>query len=863
MLGSGQCSWGPSYWCANIPQASECGAVKHCIKAVWEKETVPKDDDEVCKICKDMVGQARDTLLSNETQEELREVFDGSCDLIPIKIIAKECKTLSDQFIPELVETLASEMNPDTVCTVSGMCNNERIDKLLKSQQEKEKFGGDCSMCRQGAREVKKSIAKLSQEDVESKAMEMCGYMGSFSTACMQTVMEQSDEIYNLLTVHFDEEICDLSGLCSQSFENVPARQLQQGEDIQCEFCEKVIQHWIDVYASNTSLQEFKTLLDGICEKLDKNNADHCKHIVDDYYIPAFDFIRTQLKPHMLCSAVGLCPTSYNLHTSKPAISMAKLLPAQREDLNGLNGELYVPNSVIVANSPSCVMCEYVINTLDKYITDNKNEEEIKKAVESICDKMPGSVRKQCNSFVETYEPAIVAFLINNVNPEQICTMLHLCDANSLEDSNRLQKIGYKTLEKDSNCEMCEFAMSEVFSILKDKDDQDMVKNVLESICYRLPDSIERNCEDFVEKYTAKILNFIVQGLTPDEICAALKLCSSDEPVIVTTSPAPVKEDPSCVLCEYVITTLDSMLQDKTNEAEIKRSLESLCSLLPSSIEKQCDTFVETYTDLIIDMLTKDVSPEMICSNLGLCKQASNIVEHQVEMVKLESNPYCALCKMMVTNLDSMIEDKQNEKQIEQALSVVCYQLSDPIHKQCEKMVAKYTEKIIDMIVNNYSPDMVCSELSLCVDNEIMSNSIDQFSDDDTEDKASIGCEMCEFAMSIIDQRLTNPDTVDNLERVVQFMCSYLPGSIADKCEEFVDQYGQMVIDAIVHDELEPDQVCGQLIPQCAKKPTVDVNTKRCIWGPSYWCSTPFHASACGTTQLCKDTVWRKLDLIE
>ena len=62
---------------------------------------------------------------------------------------------------------------------------------------------------------------------------------------------------------------------------------------------------------------------------------------------------------------------------------------------------------------------------------------------------------------------------------------------------------------------------------------------------------------------------------------------------------------------------------------------------------------------------------------------------------------------------------------------------------------------------------------------------------------------MCEFAMSIIDQRLTNPDTVDNVERVIQFMCSYLPGSIADKCEEFVDQYGQMVIDAIVLRELK------------------------------------------------------------
>ena len=30
-------------------------------------------------------------------------------------------------------------------------------------------------------------------------------------------------------------------------------------------------------------------VLDAICDKLDKNRADHCKHIVNDYYIPAFE----------------------------------------------------------------------------------------------------------------------------------------------------------------------------------------------------------------------------------------------------------------------------------------------------------------------------------------------------------------------------------------------------------------------------------------------------------------------------------------------------------------------------------------------------------------------------------------------
>ncbi|XP_023348952.1 prosaposin [Eurytemora carolleeae] len=68
LVGSSKCSWGPKYWCATIPQAKECGAVRHCIGSVWMKENVPKDTDEVCDICKNMVGQARDTLQSNQTQ---------------------------------------------------------------------------------------------------------------------------------------------------------------------------------------------------------------------------------------------------------------------------------------------------------------------------------------------------------------------------------------------------------------------------------------------------------------------------------------------------------------------------------------------------------------------------------------------------------------------------------------------------------------------------------------------------------------------------------------------------------------------------------------------------------------------------
>lgn len=46
----------------------ECKATHHCVSRVWSKMTFPEDNDSICKICTDMVQQARDQLQSNETQ---------------------------------------------------------------------------------------------------------------------------------------------------------------------------------------------------------------------------------------------------------------------------------------------------------------------------------------------------------------------------------------------------------------------------------------------------------------------------------------------------------------------------------------------------------------------------------------------------------------------------------------------------------------------------------------------------------------------------------------------------------------------------------------------------------------------------
>lgn len=190
-------------------------------------------------------------------------------------------------------------------------------------------------------------------------------------------------------------------------------------------------------------------------------------------------------------------------------------------------------------------------------------------------------------------------------------------------------------------------------------------------------------------------------------------------------------------------------------------------------------------------------------------------------------------------------------------------------------MIAKYTEELVDLFLKDYTPKEICAELGLCINNQINTNDISQIDFDSSEEEDdsnsiednfigdielqdAVGCEMCEFAMSIIDERLKDPGTIDQIEREIQFVCSYLPGSIADRCEKFVDKWGEKLIDALVDDDMNPKQVCSQLIPDC--KP-ISTGMGNCPWGKEYYCASPFHAKVCGATQYCQKTVWKKKGL--
>ena len=169
------------------------------------------------------------------------------------------------------------------------------------------------------------------------------------------------------------------------------------------------------------------------------------------------------------------------------------------------------------------------------------------------------------------------------------------------------------------------------------------------------------------------------------------------------------------------------------------------------------------YSEMLIDLITHDMTPDQVCAELGLCQAqetnsfdvSQNEIDNADALINededVEDRPYCTLCEYAIGEVDKMITDKKNEEevsdtklqvvklnsmcllsicqkgtglffivdsslslfQVKQALDAICYELSQPIQKECVAMVNKYTDLIIDMFVSEYTPEQVFKRLGI------------------------------------------------------------------------------------------------------------------------------------------------------
>lgn len=88
---------------------------------------------------------------------------------------------------------------------------------------------------------------------------------------------------------------------------------------------------------------------------------------------------------------------------------------------------------------------------------------------------------------------------------------------------------------------------------------------------------------------------------------------------VIFSVTQPTVKDIQCNLCKLVIEKLQSLISNKSTQADIESAVKKVCQLLPVSMQDKCAVFVETFGPMIIQFIMAETSPSDICAKISLC----------------------------------------------------------------------------------------------------------------------------------------------------------------------------------------------------------------------------------------------------
>lgn len=172
-------------------------------------------------------------------------------------------------------------------------------------------------------------------------------------------------------------------------------------------------------------------------------------------------------------------------------------------------------------------------------------------------------------------------------------------------------------------CMLCVQLVKEAEKNALNNKSEEHIKEVLEQACTKFRnEKLKEKCVEIVDKNADYIINAIIKNTSPKEICAVLGLCIGQHvapmQTLTKSLEAKLADTPQCVICELIMTRLETELKDKKTQDEIRDAVESICTKLPKSVAPNCKQFVKQYSDLIITLLST-LPPKQLCGEMNLC----------------------------------------------------------------------------------------------------------------------------------------------------------------------------------------------------------------------------------------------------
>ncbi|XP_040831836.1 prosaposin isoform X2 [Ochotona curzoniae] len=351
------------------------------------------------------------------------------------------------------------------------------------------------------------------------------------------------------------------------------------------------------------------------------------------------------------------------------------------------------------------------------------------------------------------------------------------------------------------------------------------------------------------------------QNLKTASDCGAVKHC------LQTVWSKPTVKSLPCRLCKDVISAAGEMLKDNTTEEEILGYLEKTCDWLSNpNLSASCKEIVDSYLPVILDLIKGEMSrPGEVCSALNLCQSLQKHLAELNHRRQLESNkipgfdmtevvaPFmaniplllypqdgprskpqpkddgdvCQDCVQMVTDIQNAVRTNSTfvEALVEHAKEQ-CDRLGPGIADMCKNYISQYSQIAVQMMMH-MQPKEICGLVGFCdevkelplqalvpakaAENIIPAlELVEPVKEAPVQVRSDLLCKACELVvqkvMDLIDNNKTEEEIIHGLDKV----CSELPTSLAQECQEVVDTYGSAIL-SMLREEVSPEVVCSLL----------------------------------------------------
>lgn len=653
-----------------------CGQCKH-VGGVIEKKFAQAEQDDVLENMLEMCGEMSS--------------FSDSCSSIVISNF------------DDIYTGLSKNIKADAICKTSASCPGLRrtgiVDIIPSLEDESSNIA--CQLCQQLALHLGEVlIVNTTELEFKNILVGFCHQMGGFSDQCVTLADEYYQTVYNSLVNNLNaSKMCDSIGLCSAQLTHrklqLPTMPLVSSDAFStpiktladsslalvkngawCTSCNYFVHFMQEALRKQSNEDKIEDLMKKVCEKFPVKVQSECKAIIDLYGDTMMSFFDQAMDPRLICPKLKLCP---------PNLQFDFLA------------------QTAVGSKPTCPFCLSAVKDTREMIEGNKTRKNIEHVISQLCNQVTGNLLNQCKRFSKKYSEEVVEMLLADFTPEEACSFIKLCDAQETPEPNEdFEDEKLNEVITNPQCELCKEIIKIVEQRVINSKSKDEVRRELESVCGRLK-KFTSECVQFVDKFSDRIVDLVEKEMKPEELCKDLMFCVAENDVesqdydfgtdilkMAAKQPAPeISEEPQCVLCEFIMTKLQSELNDTTVDANIKNTLRNICSKLPSTVGKQCTQFIDYNFDMII-VLIGIMKPENMCGHLYLCsvqQSDAEIMSRSQEVENIQHDVFkCAICKGLVDSIDTIVEDPSADTNLMNFEEKVCQKFAGKFKARVSKV---------------------------------------------------------------------------------------------------------------------------------------------------------------------------------